>query len=164
MSADAFRDVYRLKAEPVGFCRAHGLPVSGGKGEPVARIAAFLRDGTVVRPAPPSRRPQAKLPDVLTLGTRIGAGWRCGQPLRAFFEVESGPSFRFNQALVAFVRDGRTLGEAPDVWRVAAGPAPLAAQFEYNRYTRGYRAAHPAASPGEVRAAWWAKRSRPRSG
>ena len=167
LSADDFQDYYWLKAELVAFCRENSLPVSGAKMALVERVAAFLRDGTVLR-SPPARQVRAEpLPETLTLDTVIGRGWRSGQRLRAFFEAEVGPSFRFNQVLVRFIRDGegRTLGEALDAWGAAraADPQPLEEQFEYNRHTRAYRADHPDATPAEVRAAWWEKRGRRRS-
>lgn len=167
LSADAFDDYYWLKAELAAFCRTHGLPVGGAKTDLVERIVAFLRDGTALPARPAERRRPTPLPDALSLATPIGHGWRCGQRLRAFFESEVGPSFRFNQALVSFVRDGegRTLREALAAWCEAAesGPQPLAAQFEYNRHTREHQAARPEATPGEAREAWWEKRRRPRS-
>ncbi|MEO0558831.1 MAG: DUF6434 domain-containing protein [Bacteroidota bacterium] len=167
LAAEDFLDYYWLKAELVAFCREHSLPVSGAKTELVDRIAAFLRDGTILRPSP-ARRPRAEpMPEALSLDTEIGRGWRSGQRLRAFFEAEVGPSFRFNQALVDFIRDGegRTLGEALDAWRAskASGPRVIPRQLEYNRHMRAYRAEHPNATPEEVRDAWWEKRGRRRS-
>ncbi|GAB5536780.1 MAG: DUF6434 domain-containing protein [Rubricoccaceae bacterium] len=167
LSADDFLDYYWLKAELVAFCRESALPVSGAKTELVERIAAFLRDGTVLRPSPARRVHAEPMPDTLSLDTVIGRGWTCGQRLRAFFVSEVGSSFRFNQALIHFIREGegRTLEEAVDAWRAskAAGPRKIPRQLEYNRHTRAYMEAHPEATPSEVREAWWEKRRRRRS-
>ena len=134
LATERFRDYYWLKEELVAFCRERGLPTGGAKTE---------------------------------LVEIIGSGWRSGQQLRAFFQSQVGASFRFNQALVGFIRDGegRTLSEALAVWRESneSGPKPLAEQFEYNRHTREYGAQHPGATQQEIQAAWWEKRSRPRS-
>lgn len=167
LAPERFHDYYWLKAELVAFCRERGLPTGGAKTELVDRIAAFLIDGSVLRPQPVRRDRASPLPDTLALDTVIGSGWRSSQRLRAFFEAQVGPSFRFNQALVGFIRDGegRTLSDALAVWRAsnASGPKPLADQFEYNRHTREYGAQHPGATQADVQAAWWAKRGRPRS-
>lgn len=167
LAPEAFRDWYWLKAELVAFCRENGLPTVGAKLDLVERIAAFLTDGTVLRPtrrAPVRREP---MPDTLTLATPIGRGWTCGARLRAFFEAEAGPGFRFNRALLAVVKapDGRTLGDALRIWRESeADPdRPIAPQLEYNGFTRAYLRAHPEATPGDARAAWQARRSTPRS-
>ena len=42
LDAATFRNHYYLKEELVRFCRASGLPVTGGKAELTERIACFL--------------------------------------------------------------------------------------------------------------------------
>ena len=157
LSPGAFREAYWLKKELVTFCRQHGLATSGPKREVAARIAAFLTDGTRLTPAPSARRTGA-MPDTFSRETVIGAGWRCSQALRAFFEREAGPGFHFNAAMRAFVRDGegRTLEDALAVWTASQKEASreIAPQFEYNRFVRDYHAEHPGTSHADVAAAW----------
>lgn len=167
LGSERFRDYYWLKEELVAFCREQGLPTGGAKTELVERITEFLHSGTILRPHPVRRNRAAPLPDTLSLDTVIGSGWRSGQQLRKFFEQQVGPTFRFNQAIIGFIRDGegQTLREALAAWRASneSGPKPLAEQFEYNRHTREYGAQRPGATQQEIQAAWRRKRRRPRS-
>ncbi|MEM1044353.1 MAG: DUF6434 domain-containing protein [Bacteroidota bacterium] len=167
LDADDFLDFYWLKDELVAFCRHEGLPTGGPKVEVRDRIAAYLRDGSVLRPTPRRTGPTDPIPAVLTRETPIGRGWTCGARLRAFFEEEVGPSFRFNRALIDVVKsgDGRTLGEAVDVWAASeATPSrPIESQLEYNRHTRAYYQQHPDATREEVLDAWMRKRAARRS-
>ncbi|MEM1269694.1 MAG: DUF6434 domain-containing protein [Bacteroidota bacterium] len=162
-----FLDWYWLKEELVAFCKAEGLPASGSKSDVRARIAAYLTDGTVLKPKPTPRGRRDPMPDVLSRDTVIGAGWGCGPTLRAFFLREVGPAFRFNKAMRDFVHHGagRTLGEGIDVWERSKSQRhlPIADSLEYNQHTRAYYAAHPDATREDVLAAWNEKRSRPRS-
>ena len=167
LAPETFRDWYWLKAELVAFCRANGLPTAGAKRELAECIAAFLTDGTVLRPAPRVRTPREPMPKTLTPATPIGQGWTCGERLRAFFETEVGPSFRFNRALITVIKApaGRTLGDALAVWQAseAEPDRAIAPDLEYNAFTRAYSRAHPDATRAEVRDAWRARRETPRS-
>lgn len=49
LDASTFRNHYYLKEELVCFCRASGLPVTGGKIELTERIACFLEGKPVER-------------------------------------------------------------------------------------------------------------------
>ena len=106
------------------------------------------------------------MPQRFTPKTVIGPGWRCTRTLRAFFEAQVGEAFVWNAAMRAFLAqgEGRTLAQALEHYRCSlhSPAAPIGAQFEFNRHVRDYRAGHPGATRGEVLAAWWAKRSRPR--
>jgi hypothetical protein len=180
-----FRAFYWLEAELLAFCRQHGLGTAGGKEALAARIADFLATGVApARPPPPRPPPAARparartapagsaggMPAELSLGTRITAGLRCSQQLRAFFERELGPRFHFDGVMRDFVRtgEGRTLQEAVDAWRAArARPrakTEIAPQFEYNRFTRAWFEAHPDGTRAEALAAWKAHRARRREG
>ncbi len=162
LPADDFRAWYWLKAELADFCRANGLPASGSKEALAARIEARL-SGADPHPPNAPRRPSGRMPAELTGETAIGPGWRCSQQLRAFFERECGPGFRFNGALRELVArgDGTTLAQAVDLYRasLAAPPGEIEPQFEFNRHMRAFFAAHPGATPDQARAAWWDARN-----
>lgn len=142
-SAAEFRAYYWLKEELVAFCRSAGLSTAGSKQEIAERIARFLETGIREATAPAGGKVSGQMPDRFTRETVIGQGWRCSEPLRAFFSAETGKPFRFNQVMRDFVKygQGKTLGEALDVWQ-AATEAPerteIAPQFEYNRHMRAY--------------------------
>ncbi|MEM6784638.1 MAG: DUF6434 domain-containing protein [Bacteroidota bacterium] len=167
LAVEDFLDFYWLKAELVGFCQRVGLPTGGPKVEVRERVAAYLRDGTVLKPAPKRSGPVDPMPDVLTGATRIGRGWTCGKRLRAYFAAEVGPSFRFNRALIDFIKtgEGRPLSEAVAVWRASKEnpERPIEGQLEFNRHTRAYHRAHPDATREKVLRAWKAKRAKRRS-
>ena len=51
-----FRSYYYLKEELTTFCRAEGLPVSGGKKELTERIASYLDGGEIIAEKPVARK------------------------------------------------------------------------------------------------------------
>ncbi|HYW13616.1 MAG TPA: DUF6434 domain-containing protein [Longimicrobium sp.] len=162
LAAEDFRAWYWRRDELAAFCRANGLPASGSKEALAERIEAWLA-GT--RPPAPRavRQPSARMPAELAADTPMGPGWRCSQPLRAYFEGECGPGFRFNRALRELVArgDGSTLAQAVELYRASLNAAggEIEPQFEYNRHMRAFFAAHPGATPEQARAAWWEARN-----
>ena len=107
------------------------------------------------------------MPEQFSHSTIIGRGWRCTTALRVFFSAEFGTGFRFNGALRDFIHSGagRTLGEAVVAYRTsrAQSTTEIAPQFEYNRHMRAFFEAYPAATREQARAAWWARRNRPKT-
>lgn len=158
-SAADFRAYYWLKEELTAFCRSAGLSAAGSKQEIAERITRFLESGTREAAAPSSAKESGKMPDHFTRQTVIGQGWRCSEPLRAFFSAETGKPFKFNQVMRDLVKhgQGKTLGEALEAWQ-AANKAPerteIAPQFEYNRHMRAYYEAHPDATREDAINAW----------
>ena len=161
-----FAEHYWLRSELTDFCRSAGLPTQGAKTALAARILAFL-NGQRLQEAPVRRR-SAEMPASFTRSSVIGAGWRCSQPLRTWFEHELGEPFRFDAILRESIHSGvgRTLGEILDDWlakRASRSVTSIAPQFEYNRFVREYRAAAPAARHDEMVAAWRRYRNTPAS-
>lgn len=165
LPAAEFRAAYWLRAELAEFCRAAGLSAAGGKAELAERITRFLETGERTPPPPASPRPRSSKPSVpLTRETVIPPGMRCTQEVRAFFEREIGPGFRFDAVMREFLWNGagRTLGDAVEAWsRPRTGETAIAPQFEYNRHVRAYFTAHPGATHREAVEAWWLLRGRP---
>jgi hypothetical protein len=96
------------------------LSTAGSKRELSARIEAFLATGEI-RPASreAKRRSTARrMPNTLNRDTVISPGFRCSQPLRAFFITEIGPQFHFNGVMREFIKNGagKTLQDAIDAW------------------------------------------------
>jgi len=156
---------YWLKRELVEFARRAGISPTGGKLELIQRISAHLDD----RPPPPRRAPQvssAQLTPPLSDASRIPAGQRCSQAVRAWFVAEVDPRFHFDAAMRAFfaAADGTgTLADARAHWWSSRERQPdeIGPQFEYNHFTRAWHAAHPDGSPAQRRAAWLVHRSTP---
>jgi hypothetical protein len=156
---------YWLLAELQDFARSLGVSAAGPKRDLTRRLADVL-DGRV--PAgPPSRRPAAgpQLGGPLQLDAVIPVGQRSSQALRVFFEQHLGSGFRFDAAMRSFIADnpGRTLRDAVDHWHQTRGvePAPIAEQFELNRFTRRWHREHPGSSRTELLEAWRLYRSLP---
>lgn len=167
LSEGEFRRWYWLRQELAAFASELGIPAAGGKIELADRIAARLAGREV---SAPERRPaRIQLDGVLTLDTVIPPGQRSSQALRGFFTAQLGPGFHFDGVMREFIRDGagRTLGDAVEHWRQSRGrvgrATEVAAQFEYNRFTRQWRAEHPGGSREALLEAWWLCRRAPRS-
>lgn len=164
LSAETFRDFYWLKAELAAFCRAHGLSTGGSKTEITERVAVFLSSGERVAPTSAGARRTPPMPTLFARETVIGAGWRCSEPLRAFFRQELGERFRFDGVMRDFIRDGegKTLEEMITAWSRPREKTAIAPQFEYNRHMREFFEQHPDATRGAALEAWRQKRARPR--
>jgi hypothetical protein len=149
-----------------GAAAALGLPVSGRKAELTDRIAAHLAGTT-----PPARtrsRGVDGLRPPLRLDTVVPPGQRMTAELQAFMVEHCGPQFRFDRHMREFFAgdgaDGvRTLADALDTWHETRGETTgdIEPQFRYNRFVRGWRAAHPRATHADVVAAWHAHRGQP---
>lgn len=156
-----FNAWYWLKAELQAFCVEHGLPASGAKEDVQRRVRQFLA-GEPLAPPPKRAVAHALLPARLGPDTPIGEGWKLNASLRAFFESHVGAGFRFNQTLRDLFKapQGRTLGEALDIYRasLAAPPTAIARQFQFNAHMRDYFARNPQGAREEALALWRRKR------
>ncbi len=167
--AEDFCSFYWLKEELLVFCRENGLSPAGSKKDLALRVETFLATGGSPATEAVARRSTVRMPGVLSRETVIGAGWRCSQELRAFFEREIGPSFHFDGVMRDFIKNGagRTLQEALDAWETAqkqpVSEKEIAPQFEYNRHIREYFKEHPGATLAEAIQTWKEKRAQRRS-
>lgn len=159
-----FRSFYWLKAELLTFCRLHSLSTHGSKIEISERIATFLATGTRSL-LPPARQQSERMPITFTRQSVIGSGWRCSEPLRAFFRSEVGPHFRFDQVMREFIAQGagKTLQEAIEAWQQPRSATTIAPQFEYNRHMRAFFATQPDATREEAIRDWNEQRAQRRS-
>lgn len=176
--SETFRDWYWLKAELIAFSQRHGLRSNGSKAELAERIAHYLETGEhtapEARPRHARRRPKSRVDWArleITPETVITDSYTNGPNVRAFFEAQIGPRFRFNIAFMDWMRrnDGKTMAEATDAWleierlRKSGVKAPIPDSNLYNRYLRDFFSANPGRSMAEARACWQAKRHRPGS-
>lgn len=165
LPASDFLNFYWLKQELLDFCRAEGLSTQGSKGDLTERIAIFLATGER-RTTQPNRPRTSPMPITFSRDSVIGPGWRCSQPLRAFFRHEIGSHFHFDQRMRDFIAQqvGKTLAEAIEMWQQPRPhERPIAPQFEYNRYLRAFHESHPDATRAEAIQAWKVYKSQPRS-
>ncbi|MFT3714882.1 MAG: DUF6434 domain-containing protein [Gordonia sp. (in: high G+C Gram-positive bacteria)] len=167
LSGNEFRQWYWLRSELADFARSAGIGASGGKQLLTDRIAALL-DGSDFTEPPRTAgpRPGAALAGDLASETVIPSGQRCSQVLRAWFTERIGPGFRYDAPMRDFIAsaDGRrTLQDAVDHWYATRddGRREIDPQFEYNRFTRWWRAEHPDDDRAQLLAAWQRYRDRP---
>lgn len=166
MSGDELRRWYWHKDELADFARLLGVRATGSKQTLTARLAATLDGLPFTEPTTGRPRTTAQLAGQLSAATTIPPGQRCSQPVRAWFVEQVGPSFRFDDAMRSFfaTTDGtQTLQDALDHYRATRhrGPKPIDPQFEYNRFTRAWRAANVDGSADDLRHAWQDYRNRP---
>jgi hypothetical protein len=127
---------------------------SGSKAELTARLIAVLSGA---EPPAPVRRSSTTLREPFQLTDVVPEGQRMTRALRQFLQAQAGADFRFDARMREFFAapQGRTLADAVALWRSPRGSGrEIPAQFEYNRFTRAYRIAHPGAAAQQVRAAW----------
>lgn len=163
LSRAEFERWYWLREELARAARTMGLPASGGKRHLAAVIAAHL-DGAPLPPQPARPRLSNQLEPPFTLETAIPAGQRSTQALRAFFEAHIGHGFRFDGEMRGFLAaGGETLGAAIEHWHSTrgAGPREIDEQFELNRFSRQWHAAHPGQPREKMIRAWKAHRASP---
>lgn len=134
---------YYLKEELVAFCRANGLPTSGGKLEITQRIAHFLDSGEVLA-ASRCNKTKAAI-GTLTEQTNIEPDFVCSETHKAFFKQRIGKSFSFNVAFQKWLKanTGKNYSEAIEAYYQIIedkkkGITTIDKQFEYNTYIRAF--------------------------
>lgn len=159
-----FLSYYRLKEELVQFCRANGLPTSGGKQELTDRIACFLDTGAIM-PANRKRTTKQRVAGI-TKDSIIESGFVCSELHRAFFKREIGDGFSFNVAFQKWLKEnaGKTYADAIAAYKelksAARGkPKIIDKQFEYNTYIRDFFNDNKGASLSDAIKCWNYKKS-----
>jgi len=165
LSAAEFVRWYWLKEELQAFARRLGIRAAGSKEVLTARIAATLAGTSFTEPRAVARGGR-QLSGTLSAGTVIPKGQRCSQSVREWLVQQVGPSFHFDEAMRDFFEESdgtQTLGDAVKHWHATrdASPRSISAQFEYNRFTRAWHAAHPEGTREDLLSAWNDYRSRP---
>ena len=143
LKSEEFLSYYRLKEELVQFCRANGLPTSGGKQELTDRIACFLDTG-VIMPVNRRRTTKQKVSGI-TKDSIIESGFVCSEIHRAFFKKEIGDGFSFKVAFQNWLKanSGKTYADAIAAYKELKSvakekPKKIDKQFEYNTYIRDF--------------------------
>lgn len=167
LKAADFRDFYYLKTELVQFCKAQGLPASGGKRELTERIAHYLDTGAVL-PAVRKSRSAPKAAGGITADGTIGPDFVCTEEHRAFFREAVGPSFSFNVPFQKWLRANpdKTYAQAVEAYRrllaeKKAGKTVIDPPFEYNTYIRAFFADNPGKPLAAAILCWKHKKSLP---
>lgn len=162
----AFLRWYWLKEELEFFARENNIRVSGSKALLTDRIAAALAGRTFVEPMPVRRTGSQQLSGPLLPSTRIPAGQRSSQIVRAWMLEQIGPGFHFDAAMREFFAqsDGtKTMQDAVDHFHATRDQVSKSIdnQFEYNRFTRAWHRDFPEGSRDELLKAWRVYRNTP---
>lgn len=166
LDSKIFRSYYYLKEELAAFCRAEGLPVSGGKKELTERIASYLDGGEIIADKPVARKKSGV--GFITDDTPIEPDFVCSQKHRAFFEEKIGNGFSFNVAFQKWLKanTGKTYGQAVGAYyqireEKKKGGTKIDSQFEYNTYIRAFFAENQGKTLKEAIKCWNYKKSMP---
>ena len=143
LDSRVFREFYYLKEELVLFCKANGLPCSGGKIDITNRIAEYLDSGKIETIKAVTRKKINS--DVICESAEIEEGFVCSEKHRAFFKDKIGASFSFNVAFQKWLKNnaGKTYADAIEAYRQILeekkkGKTTIDKQFEYNTYIRDF--------------------------
>lgn len=143
LDSKIFRSYYYLKEELTTFCRAEGLPVSGGKKELTERIASYLDGGEIIAEKPVARKKSGV--GFITDDTPIEPILSVPRSIELFLEEKIGKGFSFNVAFQKWLKanTGKTYGQAVDAYyqireEKKKGGTKIDSQFEYNTYIRDF--------------------------
>ncbi|MEM6889367.1 MAG: DUF6434 domain-containing protein [Pseudomonadota bacterium] len=167
------RKWYWLKSELVAYAKTLRLRTTGGKFTVLDRIAHHLDTGELTWSGDKQDKPKSTFDwhsAPLTPDTIITDSYRNSQNVRRFFKAHADESFKFNIALMNWMRDntGRTLADAIEAYHYfkaeAARPgykSQIAHHNQFNQYTRDFLADNPDLGMAEVRRFWALKRDQP---
>jgi len=166
MSAEEFARWYWLKDELQQFARRLEIGTEGAKQALADRIRTHLAGEPPIACEPSAWRSARQLTAPLQADDLVPAGQRCSQVVRAWLTQQIGRVFHFDAPMRDFFRssDGsKTLNDAVKHWHAtrAAGSQQIAAQFEYNRFTRNWRRQHPSSGREALLAAWKEYKNQP---
>jgi hypothetical protein len=164
LNGSTFLSFYYLKDELVDFCRANGLPTSGGKIELTNRIAHFLDTGKIL--ATTTKTKGTTMIGAITEDTRIEQDYVCSEKHRAFFQDKIGKTFSFQVAFQKWLKSntGKTYKEAITAYHQILedkkkGKTTIDKQFEYNTYIRDFFADNSGKALDEAIKCWKYKKS-----
>lgn len=168
-----FKNYYWLKKELVNFCTKEGINTSGGKIDIAKRIEEYLETGKVQKTQSVNKKYISAFDwKKVTLSTKtvITDNYKNTQNVRAFFQKETGKSFRFNTEFMNWMKQnpGKTLGDAVVKWKeikrnskTKAFKTVIAPQFEYNTYIRDFMKDNPNSSMKDAIKSWKSIRNLP---
>ncbi len=143
LDSETFLSFYYLKEELVAFCKANGLPISGGKIELTERIAHYLDTGEILSAVCISK-PKTDV-GLIEENTLIEPNFICTEKHRTFFRHRIGKGFSFNVAFQKWLKNnaGKTYEQAIAAYHDIMEDkkkvkTTIDRQFEYNTYIRAF--------------------------
>ncbi|MEM6306114.1 MAG: DUF6434 domain-containing protein [Pseudomonadota bacterium] len=160
---------YWRKDELLAHAKDLKLKTTGGKFQILDRIAHFLDTGERAFPGDIAPRPTSTFDwhgAPLTDETVITDNYRNSQNVRRYFRERLGARFKFNIAMMDWMRAnaGKTLGDAVaayDSFQAAPGTSKIADHNQFNQYTRDFLKDNPGLGMHDVRRIWALKIQEP---
>ena len=164
---------YWTKEELLIECRRLSLRTSGGKFQLLDRISHFHDTGETAFPGDKKRTITSKFDwhsAPLSLETVITDSYKNSQNVRRFFKAHVGDHFKFDIAIMAWMKEneGRTLADAVEAIKSLEAKAKqpgfqskIADHNQFNQYTRDFLADNPQMGMKNVRYFWALKRALP---
>lgn len=157
---------YWRKDELVPYARSLGLKTNSGKFIILDRIAHFLDTGEKLLPTDGANKSKSRFnwqTEILTDATPITDNYKNTQNVRKFFQTELGADFKFNLALMDWMKDnvGRTLGDACQAYKaikeqekIPGFKTKIKSHNQFNQYTRDFLEDNPELGMSDVRRIW----------
>ena len=163
LSPDEFKEYYFLKDELKDFCRLEGLKVSGSKQDLENRIIHYLSTGEMLE-EPVVKEVSNNSHSTITLDSKLGENFKCGQDKREFFEKEIGKTFKFKVKFQKWLKANpdKTYREAIDAYfeiHNSKEKTNIDKQFQYNQYIRDFFKDNDGKSLEEAIKCWKFKKS-----
>jgi hypothetical protein len=163
LSPYEFKEYYFLKDELKDFCRLEGLKVSGSKHDLENRIIHYLSTGEMLE-EPVVKEVPNNSHSTITLDSKLGENFKCGQDKREFFEKEIGKTFKFKVKFQKWLKANpdKTYREAIDAYfeiQNSKEKTNIDKQFQYNQYIRDFFNDNDGKSLEEAIKCWKYKKS-----
>ena len=163
LSPYEFKEYYFLKDELKDFCRLEGLKVSGSKKDLENRIIHYLSTGEMLE-EPVVKEVSNNSHSTITLDSKLGENFKCGQDKREFFEKEIGKTFKFKVKFQKWLKANpdKTYREAIDAYfeiHNSKEKTNIDKQFQYNQYIRDFFKDNDGKSLEEAIKCWKFKKS-----
>lgn len=160
---------YWLKTELAAEAKRLGVKSTGAKFTILERLCHFLDTGEQKWPGDIRTKAASTFDwhsSKLTNNTVITDSYKNTQNVRRFFQANIDPKFKFNIALMDWIKanPGKTLAEAGQYWQSQqAGTAKtkIKPHNQFNQYTRDFLDDNPSLGMSEVRKIWALKKARP---
>ncbi len=168
-SGAELRKWYWLKRELQEEARRVGVKGTGAKFTILERLCHFRDSGEIKWPGDTIKRTSSKFDwhsGKLTAKTPITDNYKNTQNVRRFFQTYADPKFKFNIALIDWIRSnpGKTLGDAAKFWRQqrdSNASTAIKPHNQYNQYFRDFMEDNPSLGIKDARAAWARKKQLP---
>ena len=163
LKPEEFKNYYFLKEDLKDFLRSEGLKVSGSKSDLENRIIHYLETGEELKDDG-VKKIQNDSVSQITLDSRLGENFKCGEDKRMFFEREIGRGFKFKVKFQKWLKANpeKTYADAMEAYFEIINSdekTEIGSQFQYNQYIRDFFENNDDKSLNDAIKCWKYKRS-----